>query len=148
MLVTSYEKNAYAYLMFCECATLRYSLHLSTMYGHNHAFFDPNIWHLDEELRKQVETFAKCFIMTGQEAPETSKKLHVDLYKKTISADGIMGRKPYGYSTRMFHTVGWTRLEVNRIMQFVGVKSKSFFPCSGDPWSGRPELDSFTRNFW
>ena len=113
--------------MFCECATLRYSLHLSTMYGHNHAFFDPNIWHLDEELRKQVETFAKCFIMTGQEAPETSKKLHVDLYKKTISADGIMGRKPYGYSTRMFHTVGWTRLEVNRIMQFVGVKNKSFF---------------------
>ena len=86
--------------------------------------------------------------MTGQEAPETSKKLHVDLYKKTISADGIMGRKPYGYSTRMFHTVGWTRLEVNRIMQFVGVKNKSFFPCSGDPWSGRPELDSFTRNFW
>ena len=61
---------------------LRYSLHLSEMYGHNHAFFDPNIWHLDEELRKQVETFARCFILTGQEAPETSKKLHVDLYKK------------------------------------------------------------------
>ena len=72
--------------MLCECATLRYSLHLSTMYGHNHAFFDPNIWHLDEELRKQVETFAKCFIMTGQEAPETNKKLHVDLHKKIASA--------------------------------------------------------------
>ncbi len=104
----------------------RYSLHLSEMYGHNHAFFDPNIWHLDEELRKQVESFAKCFILTGQEAPETSKKFHVDLYKKTISADGIMGRKPYGYSTRMFHTIGWTRLEVNRIMQFLGVKNNTF----------------------
>ena len=69
----------------------RYSLHLSEMYGHNHAFFDPNIWHMDEELRKQVESFAKCFILTGQEAPETSKKFHVDLYKKTISADGVMG---------------------------------------------------------
>ena len=111
----------------CKCDTLRYSLHLATMYGHNHAFFDPNIWHIDEELRKQVETFAKCFIMTGQEAPETSKKLHVDLYKKTISGDGVMGRKPYGYSTRMFHTIGWTRLEVNRMMQFLGVKNKSFF---------------------
>ena len=96
------------------------------MYGHNHAFFDPNIWHLDEELRKQVESFARCFILTGQEAPETSKKFHVDLYKKTISADGVMGRKPYGYSTRMFHTVGWTRLEVNRIMQFLGVKNSTF----------------------
>eukprot|EP00439_Symbiodinium_sp_Y106_P048856 s193_g6.t1 len=36
-----------------------YSLHLSEMYKHNHSFFDPNIWHLDEELRKQVESFAK-----------------------------------------------------------------------------------------
>ena len=106
--------------------TVRYSLHLSEMYGHNHAFFDPNIWHLDEELRKQVESLARCFIVTGQEAPETSKKFHVDLYKKTISADGVMGRKPYGYSTRMFHTVGWTRLEVNRIMQFLGVKNSTF----------------------
>ena len=59
-----------------------YSLHLSEMYKHNHAFFDPNIWHLDEELRKQVETFARCFIITGQEAPESSKKLHTDLYQK------------------------------------------------------------------
>ena len=83
--------------------------------SHNHSYFDPNIWHLDEELRKQVESFAKCFILTGQEAPETSRKLHIDLYKKTISGDGIMGRKPYGYSTRMFQMIGWTRLEVNKI---------------------------------
>lgn len=103
-----------------------YSLHLSEMYKHNHAFFDPNIWHLDEELRKQVESFARCFILTGQEAPETSKKLHIDLYKKTISGDGIMGRKPYGYTTRMFQTIGWTRLEVNRVMAFMGVSNNNF----------------------
>ena len=96
------------------------------MYKHNHVYFDPNIWYLDEELRKQVETFARAFIMTGQEAPESSKKLHIDLYKKTISADGIMGRKPYGYSTKMFHTIGWTRLEVNRIMKFLGVGNNAF----------------------
>ncbi|CAE7755872.1 unnamed protein product, partial [Symbiodinium sp. CCMP2456] len=70
-------------------------------------YFDPNIWYLDEELRKQVKTFARSFIMTGQEAPESNKKLHIDLYKKTISADGIMGRKPYGCITKMFHIVGW-----------------------------------------
>ncbi|CAE7836607.1 unnamed protein product [Symbiodinium sp. CCMP2592] len=103
-----------------------YSLHLSEMYKQNHAFFDPNIWHLDEELRKQVESFARCFILTGQEAPETSKKMHIDLYKKTISGDGIMGRKPYGYSTSMFRMIGWTRLEMNRIMQFIGVRASSF----------------------
>ncbi|CAE7201047.1 unnamed protein product [Symbiodinium sp. CCMP2456] len=103
-----------------------YSLHLSEMYKHNHSFFDPNIWHLDEELRKQVESFAKCFILTGQEAPETSKKMHLDLYKKTRSGDGIMGRKPYGYSTRMFQMIGWTRLEVNRMMAFLGVTNQTF----------------------
>ncbi|CAE7258342.1 unnamed protein product [Symbiodinium microadriaticum] len=93
-----------------------YSHHLSEMYKHNHSYFDPNIWHLDEELRKQVESFAKCFILTGQEVPETSRKLHIDLYKKTISGDGIMGRKPYG----------WTRLEVNKMMSFIGVTNSNF----------------------
>ncbi|CAE7674583.1 unnamed protein product [Symbiodinium sp. CCMP2592] len=103
-----------------------YSLHLSEMYKHNHSYFDPNIWHLDEELRKQVESFAKCFVLTGQEAPETNRKMHIDLYKKTISGDGIMGRKPYGYSTRMFQMIGWTRLEVNRVMAFLGVTNGNF----------------------
>ena len=110
-----------------------YSLHLSEMYKHNHSFFDPNIWRLDEELRKQVESLAKCFILTGQEAPETNRKMHIDLYKKTISGDGIMGRKPYGYTARMFQTIGWTRLEVNRIMAFLGVTNSNFhsmFRCS------------------
>ncbi|CAE7889193.1 unnamed protein product [Symbiodinium sp. KB8] len=44
------------------------------MYKHRHSFFDPNIWHLDEELRKQVESFAKCFILTGQEARFVHRK--------------------------------------------------------------------------
>ena len=88
--------------------------------------FDPNIWHQEEELRKQVESFARCFIITGQEAPESAKKFHLDLYKKTMSADGIMGRKPYGYTTRMFHIVGWKRLEVNRMLAFLGVNIGNF----------------------
>ena len=103
-----------------------YSQHLAEMYKHNHCFFDPNVWHQEEELRKQVETFAKCFILTGQEAPESSKRLHMDLYKKTMSGDGVTGRKPYGYTTRMFHMVGWKRLEVNRFMTFMGVTLGNF----------------------
>jgi len=70
------------------------------MYGHNHAFFDPNVWYAEDELRKQVELFAGCIILTGQEAPETHKKMREDLFKKTMSADGIAGRKPYGITTR------------------------------------------------
>ena len=103
-----------------------YSQHLAEMYKHNHCMFDPNVWYMDEELRKQVESLARCFIITGQEAPESSKKLHTDLYKRTMSGDGIMGRKPYGYTTRMFSIIGWKRLEVNRLMGFAGVNLSNF----------------------
>ena len=43
---------------------------------------------------------------TGQEVPESHKRLHLDLFKKTMSGDWISGRKPYGYTTRMFSVVG------------------------------------------
>ena len=128
-----------------------YSLHLSEMYKQHHAFFDPNIWHMEEELRKQVESFARCFIITGQEAPESSKKLHTDLYKKTMSADGIMGRKPYGYTTRMFHVVGWKRLELNRMMAFMGVNLGNFHSIfrRGFIWKGKARFihSKFLSNY-
>ena len=103
-----------------------FSLHLDSMLGHNHGFFDPNVWFNEDELRKQVETYARCIVITGQEAPESHKKLHLDLFKKTVSGDGIAGRKPYGYTTRMFQIVGWKRLEVNKMMKFVGIDDSNF----------------------
>jgi hypothetical protein len=39
-------------------------------------------------LRKQVDQFVGCVILTGQEAPETNRRMREDLYKKTMSADG------------------------------------------------------------
>ena len=84
-----------------------YSTLLAAVYGHNHAFFDPNVWYADDELRKQVEQFAGCIILTGQEAPETSRRMREDLFKKTMSADGIAGRKPYGTTTKMMVLEGW-----------------------------------------
>lgn len=98
-----------------------FSLHLDSMLGHNHGFFDPNVWFNEDELRKQVETYARCIVMTGQEGPESHKKLHLDLFKKTVSGDGIAGRKPYGYTTSMFQIVGWKRLEVNKMMKVLTV---------------------------
>jgi hypothetical protein len=103
-----------------------YTAHLAALYGHNHAYFDPNVWYQDDELRKQVEQFAGCIIITGQEAPETAKRMREDLFKKTMSADGIAGRKPYGITTRMLEVNGWKRLEVNKIMRFCGVTNGNF----------------------
>ena len=103
-----------------------YSAHLNAVYAHNHAYIDPNIWYDDQELRKQVEQFASCFILTAQEAPETAKRMREDLYKKTMSGDGIAGRRPYGYVTRMIELSGWKRMEVNNIMPFKGVTESNF----------------------
>ena len=35
-----------------------FSSHLAAVYGHNHAFVDPNLFHNEEEMRKQLEQFA------------------------------------------------------------------------------------------
>ena len=52
-----------------------YSTHLHAMYGHNFAFFDPQIWFQEDEMRKQVEQLNGCIILTGQETPGTKRSL-------------------------------------------------------------------------
>jgi len=65
-------------------------------------------------------------VYPGQEAPETTRRLRDDLWKKTLSADGISGRKPYGITTRMFEIAGWKRTELNKMLQFTNVSEASF----------------------
>ncbi|CAE7630170.1 unnamed protein product [Symbiodinium sp. CCMP2592] len=103
-----------------------YSSHLAAVYKHNHAFIDPNLWHNEDELRKQIESFATSFIITAQEKPESNKTFREDLYKKMISADDLAGRKPYGYVTRMLRITGWKRIETNALMTFKGVAESNF----------------------
>ena len=57
-----------------------YSSHLAAVYGHNHPFIDPNLFHNEEEMRKQLESFAHSFIITAQEAPETNGTFQQDLF--------------------------------------------------------------------
>ena len=56
----------------------------------------------------------------------SSGKLREDLFKKFASADGIAGRKPYGFKTRMIHCIGWKRLEANRMFHFDDVDARNF----------------------
>lgn len=115
--------------------------------GENHAFIDPNIWYDEQELRKQIEQFAGCFILTAQEAPETARRIREDLYKKTMSADGIAGRRPYGYVTRMIELVGWKRMEVNRLMHFKGVSEHNFPSILRRSFIWRPHARFVCRQF-
>lgn len=50
-----------------------FSTHLQAIYCHNFAFFDPQIWFNEEEMRKQVEQLNGCIILTGQETPGTGR---------------------------------------------------------------------------
>ena len=103
-----------------------YSAHLDAVYGPNHKYIDPQIWYDEQEMRKQIEQSCGAFILTAQEKPETSRKLREDLFKKTMSADGIAGRKPYGVQTRMIECVGWKRCELNAMFRFSGVTEENF----------------------
>lgn len=98
-----------------------YSSHLAAVYKHNHAFIDPNLWHNEDELRKQLEQFSSACIITAQEKPESHRPFREDLYKKMVSADDLAARKPYGYVTRMLRVVGWKRIETNDLMSFKNI---------------------------
>jgi hypothetical protein len=49
-----------------------------------------------------------------------------DLFKKTMSGDGVAGRKPYGIMTRMLQIIGWKRIELNRLLRFSSVSESNF----------------------
>ena len=126
-----------------------YSTLLAAMCCHNHAFIDPNLWFQEDEFRKQIEQFAHCFIFTGQEGVQGHRRVREDLYKRTMSANGIAGRKPYGAVTRMLSLVGWKRLEVNHMFNFQGVTSANFNSLLRRSFVWRPKarlIDSGTTN--
>ena len=43
-------------------------------------------------IARQVETFAGCIVLTGQEAPDSHRKMREDVYKKMMTGDAIAGR--------------------------------------------------------
>lgn len=64
-----------------------YSKHLEAIYRHNFAFFDPQIWFHEEEMRKQVEQLNGCIILTGQETPGTGRVLAECVWTGKIAVD-------------------------------------------------------------
>ena len=52
-----------------------YSAHLEAVYQHNHAFFDPNVWYHDDELRKQAGSAALTYLLRASQG-FTSAKIH------------------------------------------------------------------------
>ncbi|CAK0822133.1 unnamed protein product, partial [Prorocentrum cordatum] len=102
--------------------------HLDAMLGHsNHKYFDPQVFYLDEEMRKTVESLKGTIVLTAQEKPEGLRKsFREDLFKKLASADGIFGRLPYQILTKVIYLVGWKRMELNKLITFDGVTEGAF----------------------
>ncbi|MCP4189708.1 MAG: hypothetical protein GY768_03680, partial [Planctomycetaceae bacterium] len=68
--------------------------HIDAMLGEsNHRYFDPQMFYLEEEMRKQVELLKGAIVLTAQEWPEgMTRGFREDLFKKMASADLIFGR--------------------------------------------------------
>jgi len=124
-----------------------HSLLLHAMHEGSAAFFDPNVWYNDEELRKQVEQWSGCFLLTGQESPENTRRMREDLFKKTMSGDAVAGRKPYGYSTKMLELVGWKRLECNRMFRFSSVSERNFHSILRRSFVWTPKARFFDKSY-
>lgn len=93
----------------------------------NHKFFDPQVFFLDEELRKQIELLKGAVVFTAQERPEgIGRGVREDLFKNWVSADGIFGRLPYQIATKVISLVGWKRMELNRLIKFQGIDESNF----------------------
>ena len=106
-----------------------FTTHLHAIYGPgNHGYYDPNVWCLEEELRKQAENLASgcAIILTGQETPTSARGIKEDLYKRFITGEPVAARRPYGHETLMLRIVGWKRLEANRHLYFTGVTESNF----------------------
>ncbi len=100
------------------------------MFGEkNHRFFDPNIFYVDDELRKVAELLVGGFIFTGQERP-TGQRGHMreDLLKKFVTGEGVAGRLPYSILTKMYSIIGWKGLALNKFLQFDGITERGRYP--------------------
>ena len=124
-----------------------YSHLLHAMHEGSAAFFDPSVWTNEEELRKQIEQWAGCFILTGQESPDSSKRVRDDLFKKTVTGDPLAGRRPYGYVTVMMELIGWTRLECNKIIKFWSVSERNFYAVLRRSFCWEPKARFFDRTY-
>ena len=61
------------------------------MLGSNHDFFDPNVWYNEDELRKQVESFARCIkklTLFGHFKP-SNRETHWRITRKLICFCGL-----------------------------------------------------------
>ena len=102
--------------------------HLDAMLGpSNHKYFDPQMFYLDEELRKQIEILAGAIVLTAQEKPEGMRKaFREDLFKKVASADPLFGRLPYQILTKIVCATGWVRMEMNKLISFGNISEAAF----------------------
>ena len=99
---------------------------IANMLKHNHAFLDMNIYFSDDEFRKQCDGLVGKLVVTGQEAPDTSRTFREDLYKKHVSSDPVACRCNYAIVTRLIELSGLKRFEMNNPIAFGGVTEATF----------------------
>ena len=78
----------------------------------NHKSFDPQMWYLEKEMRKQLECISNAF--------------REDLFKKVASADAVFGRLSYHIITQVIKMIGRKRMEFNKLLSFGNISEAAF----------------------
>ncbi len=133
LAIAKRSENADTMFFYWGTGGVRLSLmtsHIDAVLGEaNRRCFDPQMFYLEEEMRKQVGLLKGVIVLTAQERPEgMTRGFREDLFKKMASADLIFGRLPYQILTKKICLVGWKRMELNRLIRFIGVREHEFNP--------------------
>ena len=99
---------------------------VANLFGDSHGFLDMNIYFSVDEFRKQCDGIAGKLVVTGQEAPDTTRNFREDLFKKHVSADPVSARCNYAIVTKLIELTGLKRYEMNKTLTFHGVSETTF----------------------
>ena len=98
---------------------------VSTFKDH-HRWVDMNVYHDDHEMRKQADLFTGASIVTGQESPDTDRRMREDIFKKHISGDPVARRLPNAVLAKMVSLTGRKRYDMNELLRCSGTTEESF----------------------
>ena len=77
-------------------------------------------------LRAGSQSCLLFIVYLAESLPAVCRQAPRRSFQKFVSGDGIAGRKPYGFCTRMVHCLGWKLLEAHCLFTLDDVDKSNF----------------------
>ena len=110
---------------------------IANLFSGSHEFMDMNVFHTEDELRKQADTFTgKVNIWGVTHSPPRTRKISLSWFfwvesgrpcvPQVMSGDPAAARLPKAILMKMVTFSGWKRFEMNETLKFHGVTEMTF----------------------